>query len=144
MSKPEVAIAILHHNQQFLLQLRDNIPNIAAPGRWAFLGGHLEPGETPSQALHRELLEEINYTLTVPPIKFGEYPDQRVQRHVFACSLTVSLEELTLREGWDWGWVTPEDVVRGDRHSPIAQEVRPISVLHRKILLDFMKSQYFD
>lgn len=143
VSKPEVAIAILHQNQQFLLQLRDNIPGIAAPGQWGFFGGHLEPGETPSQALHRELIEEIDYTLTLPAVKFGEYPDERVQRHIFASALTLPLAALTLREGWDFGLVTPEDVVRGDRYSAIAGEVRPISALHRKILLDFMESPYF-
>lgn len=143
MPKPEVAIAILHHNDQFLLQLRDNITGIAAPGQWGFFGGHLEPGETPAEALHRELQEEINYTLTQPPVKFGEYPDERVLRHVFACPLTVPIEDLSLHEGWDFALVTPEDIDRGDRYSPIAGEVRPISALHRKILLDFRESRYF-
>jgi hypothetical protein len=43
---PQVAIAILYRQDQFLLQLRDNIPNIAYPGHWGFFGGHLDPGTT--------------------------------------------------------------------------------------------------
>jgi len=48
MTQPiQVAIAILHRQGQFLLQLRDNIPGIVYPGHWGLFGGHLELGETP-------------------------------------------------------------------------------------------------
>ena len=54
MTQPiHVAIAILHRNGQFLLQLRDNIPGIIYPGHWGLFGGHLEPGETPAVAVER-------------------------------------------------------------------------------------------
>lgn len=71
-----VAIAILSQDGQVLMQLRDNIPNIIYPGYWGFFGGHLEPGETPMEALKREIQEEINYA--VPAAKlFGIYSDSR-------------------------------------------------------------------
>jgi 8-oxo-dGTP pyrophosphatase MutT (NUDIX family) len=71
-----VAIAILHQQNKFLLQLRDDIPGIIYPGHWGLFGGHIEPGETPDVAVKRELLEEIGYS---PPIlsKFDCYSDQR-------------------------------------------------------------------
>jgi 8-oxo-dGTP diphosphatase len=43
---------------EVLLQLRDDIPGIAHPGRWGFPGGGLEPGEAPDTAVRREVLEE--------------------------------------------------------------------------------------
>ncbi|MEM9540382.1 MAG: NUDIX hydrolase [Cyanobacteria bacterium P01_E01_bin.42] len=134
----EVAIAILYQDEYFLMQLRDDIPNIAAPGCWGFFGGHLDPGETPEEALLRELVEEIDYKFTETPLKFGQYPSDRVIRHVFAVPLQVPLSHLELKEGWDFALVTAEEIRQGERFSEIADSVRPLSSVHRQILLDYM------
>ncbi|HLP87058.1 MAG TPA: NUDIX hydrolase [Nostocaceae cyanobacterium] len=135
--RPQVAIAILTQNDTFLMQLRDNIPNIAAAGCWGLFGGHLEEGETPEIALQREVLEEIGYNL--PSFtKFGIYPDQRIIRHVFHAPLIVDIKELVLYEGWDMGLLTSEDIRRGECYSPIAGEVRPLGTPHKQIMLDFI------
>lgn len=133
----EVAIAILHTSDRFLMQLRDNIPGILYPGYWGFFGGHIDPGETPKVAVKRELLEEISYA---PPevIEFGCYSDSRVLRHVFHAPLTVELDRLVLNEGWDMGLLTPEQVRAGSCYSDKAGQVRPIGPVHQQILLDFI------
>lgn len=43
------------------MQLRDNIPNIFYPGHWGCFGGAIDPGESPLQALKRELAEELEF-----------------------------------------------------------------------------------
>ncbi|HEY9621613.1 MAG TPA: NUDIX hydrolase [Crinalium sp.] len=134
----EVAIAILYQDCQFLLQLRDDIPGIAYPGYWGFFGGHLDPGESPEEAMWRELKEEIGY---VPPhlTQFKSYTlDAKVTRHVFSAPLTVDVEDLTLYEGWDMGLFAPADIVRGDRYSAKAGMVKPLGKPHQQILLDFL------
>ncbi len=138
--RAEVAIAIIHCPKGFLMQLRDNIPNIIYPGYWAFFGGHLDPGETPEDALKRELLEEISYT---PPglSKFGCYSDSQVLRHVFHAPLTVELDQLVLGEGWDMGILTPEQIRAGSGYSEKAGQVRPLGRPHQQILLDFLDRQ---
>ncbi|AFZ58651.1 NUDIX hydrolase [Anabaena cylindrica FACHB-243] len=137
---PQVAIVILYQNDKYLMQLRDNIPTIAAAGCWGFFGGHLEPGETAEIALVREVIEEIGYEL--PSFsKFGIYPDERVIRHVFQAPLLVELDQLVLNEGWDMGLLTPEDIYRGDCYSAIANEVRPLSNIHQKIMMDFINQK---
>ncbi|MBD2450212.1 NUDIX hydrolase [Nostoc sp. FACHB-152] len=140
MTKPEVAIAILYQDNKYLMQLRDNIPTIPAPGCWAFFGGHIEPGETPEVAVKREIIEEIGYEL--PNFaKFGCYPDEKVIRHVFQAPLLVDLNQLVLNEGWDMGLLTAEDIRRGSCYSAIAGEVRPLGAMHQKIMLDFINKQ---
>jgi 8-oxo-dGTP diphosphatase len=136
----EVAIAILHTADRFLMQLRDNIPGIIYPGCWGFFGGHLDPGESPEAAVKRELLEEIGYT---PPVisAFRCYSDSQVIRHVFQAPLTVELEQLVLGEGWDLGLLTQGEIVRGECYSAVAQEVRPLGRPHQQILLDFLKQK---
>lgn len=133
-----VATAILYQQGRFLMQLRDNIPGIVYPGYWAFFGGHVELGETPLEAVKRELQEEISYTLPVEPVQFGCYCDSKIVRHVFFAPVTVSIDRLVLREGWDMGLLAPQDIERGSFYSPQAKQVRPLSPKHREILLEFL------
>ncbi len=134
----EVAIAILYHEDRLLMQLRDNIPSILYPGFWGLFGGHIEPGETPTEALKRELLEEISYSVPDPSF-FGYYPEPHVLRHVFHAPLTVELNQLVLAEGWDMGLLTPEQIREGECYSDRAGQVRPLGPAHQQILLDFLE-----
>ena len=138
MTLTPVATAILYQQGRYLMQLRDNIPGIVYPGYWAFFGGHIEPGETPLEAVKREVQEEIGYTLPIEPIELGCYCDSKIARHVFYAPLTVSLERLVLAEGWDMGLLTPQDIKRGNFYSERAGQVRPLSPKHREILLEFL------
>jgi 8-oxo-dGTP diphosphatase len=134
----QVAIAILYHQDQYLMQLRDNIPGIVYPGCWGLFGGHIEPGETPAIAVRRELIEEINYVAD-PLFEFDCYRDQRVVRHVFYGVLTIPPDELTLKEGWDLALLTSAAIRTGQHYSVQAQQTCPLGDIHQKILLDFIR-----
>jgi 8-oxo-dGTP diphosphatase len=143
MNNPQVrrvAIAILYQEDKFLMQLRDNIPTIKYPGQWGLFGGHIEPGETPEVAVKRELIEELSYELS-SIAEFKVYADETVVRHVFQAPLLVELNQLVLGEGWDMGFLTPEDIRRGGCYSAVAGEVRPLGATHQQIMLDFMKTK---
>ena len=49
---------------KLLIYLRDNNPQISFPNHWDLFGGLLEEGETPEQALVREVKEELGITLS--------------------------------------------------------------------------------
>jgi 8-oxo-dGTP pyrophosphatase MutT (NUDIX family) len=134
-----VAVAILYRENKFLMQLRDNIPNIIAPGCWALFGGHIEAGETPEIAVQREVMEEIGYEL-IAFSQFGIYSDQKAVRYVFQAPLLVPLDQLVLSEGWDLDLLTAEDIQQGEYFSQKAGEVRPLATLPQKIMLDFIKT----
>ena len=139
--KIPVAIAILHQDNQFLMQLRDDIPTILYPGYWAFFGGHIEAGETPEEAVVREIFEEIDYEMKAPQFFMTSESDQ-VIRYVFHEPLTVPLSALTLKEGWDFDLVTVEDLRKGDRFSQRANQIRPIGAPHAEILLKFAAEHF--
>ncbi|ABW30357.1 NUDIX hydrolase [Acaryochloris marina] len=136
----DVAIAILYQQDQYLMQLRDDIPGIAYPGHWGFFGGHCDPGEHPDDAIHRELIEELGYQTSNIKL-FDLYPDPGVVRHVYYAPLTVSLSDLELMEGWDWGFFSPQQIQESKRYSQKAQGIFPLAYPHQKILLDFMVFQ---
>ena len=64
-SNAAVAILLLEDGR-YVMQLRDNIPNIFYPGHWGCFGGAVEPGESPLRALKRELVEELEFTAKRP------------------------------------------------------------------------------
>lgn len=133
-----VAIAILHQDSKFLLQLRDDIPGIFYPGHWALFGGHIEPGESPDAAIRRELLEEIGYA-PVTLTQFDLYEDTQVVRYVYQGELGVDRSQLVLNEGWDMALATLEQIEQGERYSEKANQVRPLGKPHQRLLLNFIE-----
>lgn len=133
----EVAIAILHQADRFLMQLRDDIPGLVYAGHWGFFGGHLDANELPDQAVRRELLEEIGYA-PKHLAQFGQYKTPTVIRHVYVGQLDIPISQLVLNEGWDLGLLTLEEIQAGQAYSERAQQIRPLGEPHQKILLDFI------
>lgn len=55
------AVAVVRNEQRFLVIRRSR--HVVAPGAYCFPGGGIEPGESETQALVRELQEELNVTV---------------------------------------------------------------------------------
>jgi 8-oxo-dGTP pyrophosphatase MutT (NUDIX family) len=121
----EVALAMLHRDGRWLMQLRDDIPGIIAPGCWGLFGGHLDAGETPEQAVRRELLEEINWQ----PLRLEYVMEHRIPRrtaHVFRGPLSVPIGQLQLLEGQDMALVCDVDLLSGSIWSAKLRARRPL------------------
>jgi mutator protein MutT len=57
---------ILFSEDKFCLGLRQ--PGGDVGGLWEFIGGKIDPGETPRQALKREFIEELDLPVSVGPL----------------------------------------------------------------------------
>lgn len=72
---------------------------------WEFPGGKMEPGETPQQALEREIREELDAVVSVGElIKTVEwdYPAFHLTMHCFWCTLTSPALHLNEHEASAW------------------------------------------
>jgi len=58
-----VGAIIENEHQEIFCALRN--PQMVLANYWEFPGGKIEQGETPEQALYREILEEFNCTIQV-------------------------------------------------------------------------------
>lgn len=114
MKHLEVCGAILMKNGKVLCAQRNAGKYDYVAFKWEFPGGKLEEGETPKEALHRELIEEMEVHIDaddMEPFYVVEhvYPDFEMRMHCFLCSMGD--ENPVLREHADARWCTTDDIL---------------------------------
>ena len=83
----------------------------AFKGQWEFPGGKIKPGETPQQALAREIREELDTTIRIgeliETIEY-DYPDFHLSMDCFWCEVIEG--NLVLLEAQEARWLTKDDL----------------------------------
>lgn len=123
----KVAVVLPYVQKTVLMQLRDMKSEIEFPGCWGFFGGSIETGEKPKESALRELFEELNYKPAIL-YKLGiEYdPEARVLAHYFYCSLTISVNDIVLKEGQDCALFSLEEIKLNKLYSKKLRLIFPV------------------
>lgn len=122
-----VAVAVIHFNKQYLLGFRQASQHQG--NRYEFVGGKIEPNETPAQGLIREVHEEIGLDIAQnTAVKMGvirhDYADKAVALHVFKIQVSQAqfdgLQQGKGKEGQAVTWVPQSDLVANQYPLPDA------------------------
>lgn len=106
-----VAAALFDADGRVLLAQRPE--GKAMAGLWEFPGGKIESGETPEQALTRELAEELSITVSesdLVPFTFASHTYEKF--HLFMPLFSIRKWRGTPlpNEGQKLAWVAPDDL----------------------------------
>ena len=113
MKQIEVVAAIIHDSDGRIFATQRGYGDMK--DGWEFPGGKMEPGETPEEALKREILEELDTRIDVERLLTTvdyDYPKFHLTMHCFICSIESG--SLTLKEHEAARWLKLSDIYSVD------------------------------
>ncbi len=112
MKKEVSAVVFINGKNEILIYLRDKKNSIPYPNKWSILGGHIEEGEEPIDALKREVKEEIGYDIgqSIYLDHFNDGVGNKV--YVYKSRINKEIRELNLTEGQKLGYFSFEDLMK--------------------------------
>ncbi len=121
----EVVGGIICRGDKYLLGRRPVGKSLG--GHWEFIGGKIEPGETPCEALARECREEIALEIVNARVRTSvthAYPDRTIHLTLIDCEPAPAAEPTAL-EHEALGWYTPAEMSTLD-FCPADAELLPV------------------
>ncbi len=125
-----VAISALVKNKKGdrVLVIKRSKNEIAYPGKWAFPGGKVEPGERIIDTLKREVMEEAGLEIEDDKQFITDYTFVRPDGHnVVGFSFLVKAKSHNVKiskDFDDYKWISPEELINLDHIKGMEEEVR--------------------
>jgi 8-oxo-dGTP diphosphatase len=108
-------VAILQNSQkEVLLQQRDHTPGLPFAGYWTMPGGAVEDGETPEEAIHRELVEEIDMDVPLELWQVYERPGPNltvIAQYVYTGRIEQEASRIAVNEGQALRYANSRDLL---------------------------------
>jgi 8-oxo-dGTP diphosphatase len=92
-------IILLNRNNEVLLLLRDDKVDIPFPNMWDIPGGRVEEGETPEEAIRREMMEEMSIEDLGEINLFKIITSENITDYIFWNRLDLNPAKIDLLEG---------------------------------------------
>lgn len=132
----KIAAIILENDKgEFLLALRDKKSCLPFPDHWDLIGGHVEDGETPEEALVREYKEELGLDLSdykfYKEFECLEGDSYENIKYIYTGRINIPVEEITLYEGQYAKYFTKEEI----------PDVKFANIIKR-VVMDYIKEKY--
>ena len=103
MKQIEVVAAIIHDDEGHIFATQRGYGDFK--DWWEFPGGKMEAGETPEEALVREIREELSTEISVDEFLYTvdyDYPQFHLTIHCYLCSLVTEALHLNEHEAAKW------------------------------------------
>ena len=123
-----VKVILINKEKKFLLNLRDR-DHHENPHYWSLIGGGIDEGETPNEAIVRETKEEISYDLKDFEKIYEEDIPNVGKRIFYLAKIDVPISELVLGEGEDLKYFTYEEI-KDLKVNPLHRKVLKLALTH--------------
>ena len=128
----EVVGGIIRRGDMYLLGKRPLGKSLG--GHWEFIGGKIEPGETPEQALVRECREEIALEVVNASVRTAvthTYTDRTINLTLIDCEPAPGAEPTALEHD-ALGWYTPAEMQSLERAQKCRRSARGIEEIPKE------------